>query len=153
MALWPFGKKKNRNKADNDAAAQQVPEHTESAEPTDTPDAAAAQAEAAAPEAEEPAVAAAPAVQDGGQAAGTAPLTDYDPINGSTGPFDGDSVNIEDFDFSDFSSATLNLHSMRIPFPKEAQVQVEMGEQGPKMVHIVTRYGRCLLYTSPSPRD
>ena len=24
MALWPFGKKKNRNKADNDAAAQQV---------------------------------------------------------------------------------------------------------------------------------
>ena len=80
MALWPFGKKKNRNKADNDAAAQQVPEHTESAEPTDTPDAAAAQAEAAAPEASESAVAAAPAVQDGGQAAGTAPLTDYDPI-------------------------------------------------------------------------
>lgn len=156
MALWPFGKKKNRNKADNDAAAQQVPEHTESAEPTDntdTADAAAAQAEAAASEAAEPAVAAAPAVQDGGQAAGTAPLTDYDPINGSTGPFDGDSVNIEDFDFSDFSSATLNLHSMRIPFPKEAQVQVEMGEQGPKMVHIVTRYGRVTPVAFAAPRS
>ncbi|QNP94947.1 DUF3710 domain-containing protein [Corynebacterium wankanglinii] len=85
-------------------------------------------------------------------AAGVAALVDYDPVGGSTGPFDGDNVNIEDFDFSDFSNVTLNLGSIRVPLPKESQVQVEMGEQGPKMVHIVTRYGRITPVAFAAPR-
>ena len=79
-------------------------------------------------------------------------LTDYDPVGGSTGPFDGDNVDIEDFDFSDFSNVTLNLGSIRVPLPKESQVQVEMGEQGPKMVHVVTRYGRITPVAFAAPR-
>ena len=76
----------------------------------------------------------------------------YDPVNGSTGPFDGDNVEIEDFDFSDFSDVTLNLGSVRVPLPKESQVQVEMGEQGPKMVHVVTRHGRITPVAFAAPR-
>lgn len=81
-----------------------------------------------------------------------AALTDYDPVGGSTGPFDGDNVDIDDFDFSDFSTVTLNLGSMRVPLPKESQVQVEMGEQGPKMVHVVTRFGRITPVAFAAPR-
>ncbi len=80
------------------------------------------------------------------------PLENYDPIEGSTGPFDGDAVEIEDFDFSDFSTATLDLGSMRIPLPQDSQVQVEMGDQGPKMVHIVTRHGRITPVAFAAPR-
>ena len=80
------------------------------------------------------------------------PLENYDPIEGSTGPFDGDNVEIEDFDFTDFSNVTLNLGSMQIPMPQESQVQVEMGDQGPKMVHIVTRYGRITPVAFAAPR-
>ena len=47
---------------------------------------------------------------------------------------------------------TLNLGSMRIPMPKESQVQVEMGEEGPKMVHIVTRHGRFTPVAFAAPR-
>ncbi len=82
-----------------------------------------------------------------------APLENYDPVDGSTGPFDGDNVEIEDFDFSDFSQVTLNLGSIRIPMPQESQVQVEMGEQGPKMVHIVTRHGRITPVAFAAPRS
>lgn len=81
-----------------------------------------------------------------------APLENYDPVDGSTGPFDGDNVEIEDFDFSDFSQVTLNLGSIRIPMPLESQVQVEMGEEGPKMVHIVTRFGRLTPVAFAAPR-
>ncbi|MBV7281039.1 DUF3710 domain-containing protein [Corynebacterium sp. TAE3-ERU30] len=58
------------------------------------------------------------------------------------GPFDGQSVDIEEFDFSDFSVGTLDLGSMKIALPKPSQVQVEMGENGPRMLHIVTEHGR-----------
>ncbi|WKD61363.1 hypothetical protein CCICO_06715 [Corynebacterium ciconiae DSM 44920] len=58
------------------------------------------------------------------------------------GPFDGQSVDIEEFDFSDFSLGTLDLGSMKIALPKPSQVQVEMGEKGPRMLHIVTEHGR-----------
>lgn len=81
-----------------------------------------------------------------------APLEDYDPVEGSTGPFDGDNVEIEDFDFADFATAVLDLGSMRIPMPQESQVQVEMGDQGPKMVHIVTRFGRITPVAFAAPR-
>ncbi|MDU7600608.1 MAG: DUF3710 domain-containing protein, partial [Corynebacterium sp.] len=71
---------------------------------------------------------------------------------GQTGPFDGDSVDIETFDFSDFSIGVLDLGSLRIPLPKESQVQVEMGEQGPRMLHIVTKVGRITPVAFAAPR-
>ncbi len=60
----------------------------------------------------------------------------------SSGPYDGDTVNIQDFDFSDFSDNILNLGSLQIVLPQRSQVQVEMGENSPKMLHILTEYGR-----------
>ncbi|MDO5670880.1 MAG: DUF3710 domain-containing protein [Corynebacterium sp.] len=74
-------------------------------------------------------------------------------VDGDTGPFDGDTVNIEEFDFSDFSLGILDLGSMRIPLPKRSQVQVEMGEQGPKMVHIVTEFGRITPVAFAAPNS
>lgn len=72
---------------------------------------------------------------------------------GAVGPFDGDTVDIEEFDFSDFSDAVLDLSSLKIPLPKESQVQVEMGPQGPRMIHIVTRYGRITPVAFAAPRS
>ena len=154
MAFWPFGKKKKKQQeksvessplepkqeqpgAQAPAADAEVAPHTEAAE------------EASPVEKQETAPAAAPVAP---AAAGVEALTDYDPVGGSTGPFDGDNVDIEDFDFSDFSDVTLNLGSIRVPLPKESQVQVEMGEQGPKMVHVVTRYGRITPVAFAAPR-
>lgn len=73
-------------------------------------------------------------------------------VDSDTGPFDGDTVDISEFDFSDFSLGILDLGSMRIPLPKNSQVQVEMGEQGPKMVHIVTEFGRLtpVVFAAPT---
>lgn len=58
------------------------------------------------------------------------------------GPFDGDEVAIEEFDFSDFSDGVLDLGSIKIPMPRPSEVQVEMGPDGPRMVHLVTKVGR-----------
>ncbi|SDR97961.1 DUF3710 domain-containing protein [Corynebacterium timonense] len=163
MALWPFGKKA----AKQDAAKQDAATQDESAEAGNRAEAvvespAQARHEAAergvdqgleqasdtAPENAEPAAAEHASTEpEGGPI-----VIPHDAVNGSTGPFDGDSVKIEDFDFSDFSQATLDLASVRIPLPKESQVQVEMGETGPKMVHIVTRFGRATPVAFASPR-
>ncbi|MDO5511988.1 DUF3710 domain-containing protein [Corynebacterium sp.] len=74
-------------------------------------------------------------------------------VDGDTGPFDGDTVDITEFDFSDFSLGILDLGSMRIPLPKKSQVQVEMGEKGPKMVHIVTEFGRITPVAFAAPNS
>lgn len=76
----------------------------------------------------------------------------YDPINGDFGPFDGDSVNYRDFDFSDFAKGGLDLSSILIPVPHEGEVQVEMGVNGPQMVHVLTPYGRItpVAFAAPS---
>lgn len=60
----------------------------------------------------------------------------------TSGPYDGDTVNIQDFDFSDFSENILDLGSLKIALPQRSQVQVEMGDSSPKMLHILTEYGR-----------
>lgn len=150
MALWPFGKKKNNDNAPEPAQEQATEFAAEPTPATEEPmrgDVSDATSEAAA---------AAPAAQVSAepvaQAAGTAPLQNYDPVNGSTGPFDGDNVDINDFDFSDFSDVVLDLGSMRVPMPKGTQVQVEMGDQGPKMVHIVTPHGRLTPVAFAAPR-
>lgn len=77
----------------------------------------------------------------------------HDAVEGDTGPFDGDSVDIAGFDFSDFSQGVLDLGSMKIPLPHNAQVQVEMGEKGPKMIHIVTQFGRITPVAFAAPRS
>lgn len=82
-----------------------------------------------------PAASSVPA-HDASQSAQSAATTQY------TGPFDGDTVNIEDFDFSDFARSYLNLGSLRIPMPEGTQVQVEMAETAPRKLHIVSRHGR-----------
>lgn len=71
---------------------------------------------------------------------------------GETGPFDGDTVDINEFDFGDFSSGLLDLGSLKLAVPKDSQVQVEMGEKGPKMLHLVTHYGRLtpIAFAAPS---
>ena len=151
MAIWPFGKKKKKKQAEAEAeASAQAPVEPAVTEEQPAP-AESAAAEEAPVSVETPEEQHAPAMQ-ASAAEGLQALTDYDPVGGSTGPFDGDNVEIEDFDFSDFSQATLNLGSMRIPLPKESQVQVEMGEQGPKMVHIVTRFGRLTPVAFAAPR-
>lgn len=139
MALWPFGR--NRKKAEPEApVAPAAPvEPVEDAQPVE-----AAPAEVLVYTEEQP--------QEVAAAPGTEPIANYDPVGGTTGPFDGDSVEIEDFDFTDFSDVTLNLGSMRIPMPKGTQVQVEMGDEGPKMVHIVTPSGRFTPVAFAAPR-
>lgn len=74
-------------------------------------------------------------------------------VEGTSGPFDGDSVDIEEFNFSDFASGVLDLGSLKIPLPKGSQVQVEMGEQGPKMLHIVTTAGRITPVAFAAPNS
>lgn len=149
MAIWPFGKKKKKKQAEAEASAKAPVEPAVTEEQPAPAESAAA--EEAPVSVETPEEQHTPAMQ-ASAAEGLQALTDYDPVGGSTGPFDGDHVEIEDFDFSDFSQATLNLGSMRIPLPKESQVQVEMGEQGPKMVHIVTRFGRLTPVAFAAPR-
>ncbi|WP_293817991.1 DUF3710 domain-containing protein, partial [uncultured Corynebacterium sp.] len=58
------------------------------------------------------------------------------------GPFDGDTVNFQDFDFSDFASGALDLGSMIIPVPHGGEVKVEMGPDGPQMIHLEIDGGR-----------
>lgn len=135
MALWPFSKK---NKDDNANAASE--KLTDSAATTGTTGNA---------EATDSAVTAGAGSLDDAEVRTIA----HDPINGETGPFDGDAVKIEDFNFADFSVGILDLGSMRIPLPKDSQVQVEMGPQGPRMLHIVTRHGRMTPVAFAAPRS
>lgn len=77
----------------------------------------------------------------------------HDPINGEFGPFDGDEVDFREYDFSDFAKGGLDLASMMVPVPHEGEVQVEMGPQGPQMIHIVTPYGRVTPVAFAAPRN
>ena len=165
MALWPFGKKKDDKTeqdtpaaAENSASAQtpetpEVPEAPSAPEAPESPDTTAdAELSADAPVADTDAdaVAAGTASPAGDAAPAVVP---HDAVGGDTGPFDGDSVDIEEFDFSDYSTGVLNLGSMKLPLPKGSQVQVEMGEQGPRMLHIVTKVGRITPVAFAAPNQ
>lgn len=67
------------------------------------------------------------------------------------GPFDSHDVDVDELNFSDFASGFVDLGSMHIPLPHEAQVQVEMGETGPKLVHFVTEAGRITPVAFAAP--
>lgn len=73
--------------------------------------------------------------------------------NGVNGPFDGDTVDIEAFDYSDFANGMVDLGSAKVPLPKNSEVQLEMGEAGPKMLHIVTPFGRITPVAFAAPRS
>lgn len=132
MALWPFGKKNQDESAQQPSQEEAQPAQRISDEPTNAASTSESSTETESPRADE----------------GLA----HDAIGGESGPFDGDSVDINDFDFSEFGPAILNLGSLRLPLPKNSQVQVEMGEQGPKMLHIVTAHGRItpVAFAAPS---
>ncbi|PRQ10353.1 DUF3710 domain-containing protein [Corynebacterium sp. 13CS0277] len=76
----------------------------------------------------------------------------HDAVDGARGPFDANSVSMDDFDFSDFSAGILDLGSMQIPLPMRSEVQVEMGPEGPRLLHIVTEYGRITPVAFAAPR-
>lgn len=146
MGIWPFGKNKNNNDTEaTEAAADPASLQAEHAE----------QASAAAPAADV-ADTTADAVAAHDEAEASAPQIiskPHDSVDGAAGPFDGDNVDIDSFDFSDFSVGVLDLSSMKINLPEDSQVQVEMGEQGPKMLHIVTRFGRITPVAFAAPRS
>lgn len=149
MAIWPFGKKK-KQRAEEQPSQDAGEAHTEPSADVN-------------PEAEresiEPILGAdSPAPSDTpGDAAAASNLEvtvkRHDAINGEMGPFDGGSVDIETFDFSDFSNGILDLKSIKVPLPKKSQVQVEMGAKGPKMLHIITEFGRITPVAFAAPRS
>lgn len=145
IALWPFGKNKSENS------------ESESGEPTHAEDVNAPAADAEATAGLDDAVERGESEQtvthgDAGEADAPA-VVPHDAVGGSTGPFDGDNVSIEDFDFSDFAVGVLDLGSIKVALPKESQVQVEMGEQGPQMLHIITRHGRFTPVAFAAPNS
>lgn len=142
MALWPFGKKNKDNHAPEAPASKPAAEAAPDNAPTDHLD-------------DVPDTPGDAAVANGfpGAAGISINVAKHDAVGGDTGPFDGDSLNYEDFDFSDFSAGTLDLGSMKIALPKSSQVQVEMGEKGPKMLHIVTTAGRITPVAFAAPRS
>ncbi|WP_070768293.1 DUF3710 domain-containing protein [Corynebacterium sp. HMSC04H06] len=142
MALWPFGKKNKDNHAPEAPASEPAAEAAPDNAPIDRLD-------------DVPDTPGDAAVANGfpGAAGISINVAEHDAVGGDTGPFDGDSLNYEVFDFSDFSAGTLDLGSMKIALPKSSQVQVEMGEKGPKMLHIVTTAGRITPVAFAAPRS
>ena len=128
MALWPFGKKK-----DTDASATQKTENKDAEKIAKLDDQHEVDTDAVI---EKPEDATAPEEQDQPSTSeeNAPPVREHDAVNGQIGPYDGDQVSVESFDFSDFSDGMLNLGSIQVAMPKEAQVQVEMGEDGSAMV-------------------
>ena len=160
MALWPFGKK---NKQEKDTNVEGVGNSAEQPPATQAPtgpeniesegvDADAHETEKQALGADSPAPSDTPG--DAAAAQGLeVNVRPHDAVNGDMGPFDGDSVDIETFDFSEFSTGILDLKSIKIPLPKKSQVQVEMGPKGPKMLHIITQHGRITPVAFAAPRS
>ncbi len=147
MAMWPFGKKKkNENKTEDVGKTPDVRQDEAAPGAAETLDDTAAKA---------PAESSAGLVrEDNDDSHGVTGLkaVAHDAINGEMGPYDGDNVDIAEFNFEDFSVGLLDLGSMRIPLPKGSQVQVEMGQDGPRMLHILTPHGRMTPVVFAAPR-
>ena len=60
------------------------------------------------------------------------------------GPYDADTVNFSDLDFSDFAKGGLDLGSMMIPVPHEGEVQVL------SLIHISEPTRQCCTSRMPS---
>ena len=147
MAMWPFGKKKkNENKTEDVGKTPDVRQDEAAPGAAETLDDTAAKAPAES--------SAGLAREDNDDSHGVTGLkaVAHDAINGEMGPYDGDNVDIAEFNFEDFSVGLLDLGSMRIPLPKGSQVQVEMGQDGPRMLHILTPHGRMTPVAFAAPR-
>lgn len=166
MALWPFGKKNKKKDAPaaGESAGDPVEELSDDTATGADEEKTDRVSELAADPVVEPAVADTPADAAAASAADapatvaenayTGPATKkHDAIGGESGPFDGDKVDIQEFDFSDFAEGILNLGSIQLPLPKGSQVQVEMGEQGPRMLHVVTEFGRITPVAFAAPNS
>ena len=107
------------------------------------------------PSSVEPSTPQSPAEQelpDAADSAEAGPMENEQPVQGEDfGPFDGDTLDYRDYNFSDFAKGGLDLGSMMIPVPHEAEVQVEMGEDGPQMLHILTPFGRVTPVAFAAP--
>lgn len=68
-----------------------------------------------------------------------------------SGPFDVEDAKPEEFDFSDFAKASVNLGSVLLAVPHVGDIQVEMGPQGPTMLHVVTTAGRITPVAFAAP--
>lgn len=147
MAMWPFGKKKkNENKTEDVGKTPDVRQDEAAPGAAETLDDTAAKALAES--------SAGLVREDNDDSHGVTGLkaVAHDAINGEMGPYDGDNVDIAEFNFEDFSVGLLDLGSMRIPLPKGSQVQVEMGQDGPRMLHILTPHGRMTPVAFAAPR-
>ena len=123
--MWPFGKKSQQNQSEQQDNV----------------------ADTAAP-------AAAPLAEDPGQlpaADSVETATAMVDFNGERGPFDAEFSDPNQFDFADFAKARLNLGSVLLPIPHEGDIQVEMGPQGPTMLHIATEFGRVTPVAFAAP--
>lgn len=91
-------------------------------------------------------------VSDATESAATGPGNADQPVQGEDfGPFDGDTLDYREYNFSDFAKGGLDLGSMMIPVPHEAEVQVEMSDDGPQMLHILTPFGRVTPVAFAAP--
>lgn len=156
MALWPFGKKKNDDDGDDFSNSREKVDpfvtgvETNPAAHSGAPSEDIHDVEHVGP-AEEEGTIADRAATDASDAAVVE--REHDAVNGQTGPFDGDNVDVNDFDFSDFSAGLLNLGSIQLALPQNSQVQVEMGQQGPRMLHVITEYGRVTPVAFAAPNS
>jgi hypothetical protein len=135
--MWPFSKK-------NDGADAGTGEPSRPAAADAAPQGSAPQPAARTPQDS-------PDVPDVPDAGAEQPV--YDPVNGDFGPFDGDRVDYAAFDYSDFAKSGLDLGSLRVPVPHNGEVQVEMGPNGPQMIHILTPFGRLTPVALAAPRS
>lgn len=139
MALWPFGKKKDQPTTEENKLPETSPLSEESTVTEKDSDLTVDSLN----EDEQPEI--------NSEFSEDEPDPIHDAVSGNTGPFDGDQVQFTDFDFSDFSAGVLNLGSLLIPLPKGSEVQVEMGPEGPKMLHILTQHGRVTPVAFAAP--
>ncbi|MDO4908413.1 MAG: DUF3710 domain-containing protein [Corynebacterium sp.] len=68
-----------------------------------------------------------------------------------TGPFDETDVDLESYDFSDYGEGALDLGSLYIPMPFGSDLQVEVGPNGPSLIHIRTSFGRVTPVAFAAP--
>lgn len=76
-----------------------------------------------------------------------------DGISATVGPFDKRHPGFETRDFSQFAQGDVDLGAMIVPIPHKGEVQVEVADNGPRAVHIVTEFGRITPAAFAAPRS
>ena len=81
------------------------------------------------------------------------PHATFDEMEGDSGPFDSRREDLDRFDFSDFAKGDIDLGSLLVPIPHEAEIQVEVSQEGPRAVHVASPYGRVTPVAFAAPRS